>query len=321
LVWTCLINSALAGGAGAASGESEPLQEVTVSASRVLDHRTLARAVSGFVESHSTPGARINQIGRWHQNVCPQVTGLRPAFSDFVTREILNVARGVGAPTRPAGKKCSVNVEILFTPEPQVLLTHIASSYRLLLGFYPAAQATQMTTFTRPIQAWYETGTRSMDYQPPVIGLSKGARPSDTQYNPAADSPFLTGVQVDSDVTAMGMQTSGVAGSRIVRGLRIEFAHVLIIVDSTRVAQYSLQAIADYAAMLSLTRMAQLENCAPLPSITDLLAGGCATPAPQALTAADRAYLKALYSANLEQTLNLERGDVHERMMRQIEGP
>jgi hypothetical protein len=95
---------------------------------------------------------------------------------------------------------------------------------------------------------------------------------------------------------------------------------VLIIADSTRLAQFSLQSIADYAAMLALTRMAQLENCAPLPSITDLLAGGCATPAPQALTAADRAYLKALYSANLEQTLNLERGDVHERMMRQIEG-
>ena len=95
---------------------------------------------------------------------------------------------------------------------------------------------------------------------------------------------------------------------------------VLIIADSTRVAPYSLQSIADYAAMVSLTRMAQLENCAPLPSITDLLASGCATPAPEALTAADRAYLKALYSANLEQTLNLERGDVHERMMRQIEG-
>jgi hypothetical protein len=177
-----------------------------------------------------------------------------------------------------------------------------------------------MTTFTRPIQAWYETGTRSMDYQPPVIGLSKGAPPSDTQYNPGADSPLLTGVQLDSDVTAMGLQPSGIAGSHIARGLRSEFAHVLIIADSTRVAHYSLQSIADYAAMLSLTRMAQLENCAPLPSITDLLASGCATPAPEALTAADRAYLKALYSANLEQTLNLERGDVHERMMRQIEG-
>ncbi len=72
--------------------------------------------------------------------------------------------------------------------------------------------------------------------------------------------------------------------------------------------------------MLTLTRMAQLEDCAPLPSITDLLASGCPSPAPGSLTAADRAYLKALYSGDLEQTLNLERGDLYERMMQQIEG-
>jgi hypothetical protein len=315
LAWTCLFNC------GLASAQSQPLQEVTVSASRILDHSILARAVSGFVESHSAPGTRINQLGRWHQNVCPQVTGLQPAFSSLVIREILNVARGIGAPTRAEGKPCNVNVEIIFTPDPQSLLTHIAKAYRPLLGFYPSAQVAQMTTFTRPVQAWYQTGTRSMDYQPPVIGLSKGPPPSDTQFNPAADSPFLTGVQLDSDVTAMGMQPSGVAGSRIAKGLRSEFAHVLIIADSARVARYSLRSIADYAAMLSLTRMAQLDECAPLPSITDLLAPSCATSAPEALTAADRAYLKALYAANLEQTLNLERGDVHERMMRQIEGP
>jgi hypothetical protein len=116
------------------------------------------------------------------------------------------------------------------------------------------------------------------------------------------------------------MQPGGYAGSRVGAGLRSEFLHVLIIADSGQVAGYSLRSIADYAAMLSLTRMAQLENCAPLSSITDLLANGCTTPAADALTAADRAYLKALYTANLEKNLNVERGDLHEQMMRQIEG-
>jgi hypothetical protein len=95
--------------------------------------------------------------------------------------------------------------------------------------------------------------------------------------------------------------------------------HVLIIADSAQMSRYPLRAVADYLALLSLTRMSQLENCAPLPSITDLLANGCVPPVATELTAADRAYLKALYSADLEQNLNLERGDVHERMMRQIE--
>ena len=76
----------------------------------------------------------------------------------------------------------------------------------------------------------------------------------------------------------------------------------------------------DYLALLALTRMADLDLCAPLPSITDLLAGGCATPVADSLTGADRAYLKALYSADLGKNLNIERADIHEEMMRQIEG-
>jgi len=141
-------------------------------------------------------------------------------------------------------------------------------------------------TFSRPIQAWYETGTRSMEpYQPPIDGLALTPTTGDMQPCPACGNPLMTGLQVDSDVTA-----------------------------------YSLQSIADYAAMLSLTRMAQLENCGPMSSITDLLADGCTRPAPDALTATDRAYLKALYAANLEKNLNVERGDLHEQMMLQIEG-
>jgi hypothetical protein len=304
-----------------APADSAPLQEVTVTADRMRDHGALYHAVSGFVESHSAPGARINQIGRWYQTICPFVAGLRPPFNEFVARQIVDVARGVGAPVRPVGKKCDPNVEIIFTADPQELLNHIAKSYRLLLGFERGAQVKRAMTFSRPIQAWYETGTRSLEpYQPPIGGLALTPTTGDMQPCPACGNPFMTGLQVDSDVTAAGMQPSSYAGSRLGVGLRSEFLHVVIIADSRQVAGYSLRSIADYAAMLSLTRMAQLEDCAPLSSITDLLANGCTAPAPNALTAADRAYLKALYAANLEKNLNVERGDLHEQMMRQIEG-
>jgi hypothetical protein len=341
-VWTCLLVCAFAtypSIAGAQShvsqaGSEQTLQEVTVTAIRLQDHRTLVRAVSGFVTSHSAPSTRTNQIGRWHEPVCPLVTGLQPPGRDFVTQEILDVARGVGAPTAPVGKKCDVTVEIVFTREPQVLLEHIAKTYRPLLGFYPVSQVKQMTTFSRPVQAWYETGTRSMDTEMPIpafkltlhdstgnpdlSGLS-AFRPQGPD-GPGSAVPLLGGAQVDSDVTAMGLQPSGVAGSRLGHQVRSEFVHVLIIADSGQLERYSMQSIADYLALLSLTRMAQLDQCAPLPSITDLLASGCVTPVADSLTAADRAYLKALYSADLEQNLNLEHGDIHDQMMRQIEG-
>jgi hypothetical protein len=306
------------------TSRSEPaLQEVTVTAERLHDQRTLERAVTGFVTSHSAPSTRINRIGRWRAPVCPLVAGLQAPGRDYLTREILNVARSVGAPTGPAGAKCPVTVEIVFTREPQALLDHIAKSYRPLLGFYPVSQVKQMTTFSRPIQAWYVTGTRAMDALPDA---SHGNAPEtgvtqlpEQRGGSIVDMPLLAGVQVDSDVTAMGLQPSGVGGSYLTNGQRSEFLHVLIIADSAQISHYQVHSIADYVALLSLTRMERLDLCAPLPSISDLFANGCAAAAADSLTGADRAYLKALYSADLEKNLNIERADIREQMMRQIE--
>jgi hypothetical protein len=311
---TCVLACAIAAYAGTAAAAAEPqdsqsksqdpLQEVTVTATRFTDHHTLARAVSGFAASHSAPDAsRTNQIGRWYENVCPLVTGLQPAARDFITREILEVVRGVRAPTAAVGRKCPITVEIVFTREPQALLDHIAKSYRALLGFNPASQTQKqwwksVTTFSRPIQAWYETGTRStVPTDPPCASC--------------------IGATLDSDNTVR--PPDGTA-SRFRQDLRSEFVHVLIIADGGQIARYSLQSVADYLAVLSLTHMSQLDQCAPLPSITDLLAGGCATPVAHSLTAADRDYLKALYSADLERNLNIERDDIRDQMMQQIQG-
>ena len=323
--WICVLVCTMGSGPGAAVAQSqdsqsnsEPLQEVSVTAPRLKEHSELSHAVAGFVASHSAAGARINQIGRWQQPVCPQVTGLEPRGRDFITRQIMDVARGVGAPTRMFGKACPITVEIVFTREPQRLLDRIATNYRLMLGFYPAALTKQMTTFDRPVQAWYETATRSMEMQLPVG--TAGSTDQSFGAGPGTGPPIFTGAQIDSDVTAKGLQPSGIAGSRLGKRLRSEFAHVLIIADSAQLARYPLKSIADYLTMLTLTRMAQLDQCAPLPSITDMFANGCPAPVADSLTAADRAYLTALYSADLEQNLNLERGQVHKEMMQKIEG-
>ena len=329
-VWVGLLAGVIATDAGAAAAQPQDaaaaspqtLQDVMVTAPRVQDHRVLDHAVNGFVTSHSAPGSRTNQIGRWHEYVCPLIMGLQPPARDFIARQIVDVARGVGAPSGAVGKKCPATVVIVFTRDPQVLLDRIARDSRVLLGFFPASQVKRVTTFSRPIQAWYETGTHSMDIvQLPKAGFSSTQENQHYGSGPAGGGPpLLRGAQLDSDTTATGMQPSGFAGSYLGSGVRSEFLHVLIIADTGQLAHYPLHSIADYLALLSLSRMAQLDQCAPLPSITDMLASGCAAPVADALTAADRAYLKALYSADLEKNLNLERGDIHEQMMRAIEG-
>ncbi len=297
--------------------DSRPLQEVQVTASK-LDRRTLKRVAIQFVELHGAVSAEIHQIGRWRLNVCPRVTGLNPAANAFVSRRVSKIARSVGAPTAGAGRKCQANIEIVFTPKPQQLLNHVAKAYPILLG---SSRSAGDTTFRHSIQSWYLTGTRSAEgFNPPVDGESRvaGLQADIDASTPGTD---VGGNMRVDPAYGQGFAGFGLAGSYVTKGLTSEFVHVFVIVDSNKVAGDSLQSISDYIAMLALTRMGSLDGCNELPSITDLLSSSCdGRDKPQALTDADTAYLKALYSSDLEMNLNIEEGDMRDRMVKVIAG-
>jgi hypothetical protein len=305
------------------SANGPSLPEVTVIGK--MDKHTLDHVINQFIESHAEPSPVISQIGRWREEVCPKVTGLQDPYRDFVSNGIIKLARSVGAPARLNPTKCSANIEVVFTPDPQALLAGITQKYRSLLGYYPTTEAKQATTFTHPIQAWYVTGSRTLNgFLPPKMGAGRGP-PSvgccgegGLPQPPSAVQPFVVGMQIDSAETAgisgEGMGPTGTAGSRLSHGLRSEFVHVLIIVDAGKVAKYPLQTISDYIALLALTHIASLDNCSQLPSILNIFGKDCAAP-PGALTASDAAYLKSLYGADLDTNLNIEQGDLRQRML------
>ena len=304
--------------AGQVTSTGHSLDEVTIVGK--TDLPTLDREVNQFVQSHAKPSTLIGQIGRWHEKVCPAVTGLQGTAAEFVTHQIENVARSVGAPNVASGKKCAVNIEVVFTAEPQALLDHIAATkYRPLLGYYRQSELKQVTTFNHPVQAWYMTGTRSIDAGLPMVGLSAGQ--SGAGNGEDISSILVTGLKADSAATdgSLGLGASGNPASRLSKGLRSEFMHVLIIVDSRGAAKYSLRSVSDHIALLALTRIGSQDTCSALASILTLFDPGCGQP-PAAITSADIAYLKALYGADLDMNLNLEQGDIHDRMLKTISG-
>ncbi len=302
---------------GADAPSPQTLDQVTVAASK-LKKRTLDRIASRFVESHAAPSGSIQQIGRWRDVVCPKTTGLEPIYDQLISQRILNVAQSVGAPTPRHQRQCRIDIEIVFTSEPQALLNHIAKAYPILLGSFRKPGDTR---FRRAIESWYLTGSRSTEgINPPVEGLGVEQSSGDMQVMPGTAEPFLSGLVVDQP-DGRGTAPSGMPGSHLGKSLASELLQVFVIVDSREVAGYSLRSIADYLAVLALTKMSSLDACGSLPSIIDLLSQGCgAQPKPQALTAADTAYLKALYSSDLEMNLNVERGDLRDRMVRAIMG-
>jgi hypothetical protein len=98
--------------------------------------------------------------------------------------------------------------------------------------------------------------------------------------------------------------------------LASEFANVLIVVDQTKVVGQSTQAIADYAAVLALAPVANLNSCGALTSILDLLADCDPARNPETLTPSDLAFLKALYSVNLRLEGALARSQIEAAIRR-----
>src|SRR6185437_6881562 len=77
---------------------------------------------------------------------------------------------------------------------------------------------------------------------------------------------------------------------------RQKLALAIVVVDPARTQGMSLDTVSDYAAVLALSQPRSLDRCSVLPSITDLFAGACpGRTAPTRLTAADTAFLTALY--------------------------
>lgn len=304
-------------GAGQPEPSSKPSSEIIVSA-RKFDRRRLDHVIiPRFVRSHSAPTRAIDQLTRWHAPVCPRITGLKPGYSKAVTRRIIQRAQSVGAPTRGVGRRCRVNIEIVFTGAPQQLLDHIAKRYPFLLG---SARTPHDATMTHPIQSWYLTGTQAVNgWQPPVRGLNAPPPAGSEQIVPAIAPDTGPDLLPDSSTSA-GAVPGGMAGSRLGAGLQSQLLHVLIVVDTRKTASLPLGAVTDYIAMLALTKVASLDDCSELPSILDLLACACAgrTP-PDAITAADTAFLKALYASDLDMKLNVEQGEIHDRMLGELE--
>jgi hypothetical protein len=277
-----------------AGSPNTTVEGLTVVGPRQPDANQLPSIVFKFVQGHGAPG-RIDQLTRWGTALCPTTAGLPDAFNIFVSKRVVEVASRVGAPANK-GMVCRMNLLIVFTDQPQALLDNVLRRHPQLLGFHYAAQAKRLATISRPIQAWYVTGTKS-------------SRPSSNN-----DLGGLT--KLDDPFEPM---PGGAAGSRLTSHISSEFLAVLVVVDTTKTAGQPIGAIADQVAVLSLTRPSQPRPCGELPSILDLMNPDCPSERRvETLTPWDLAYLRALYRVDSEEYLSTQRGRIVGRMVREL---
>jgi hypothetical protein len=282
----------------------EPLV-VTAARRPPLTGHALDKALDQFVGERAA-ATRVGRLARWKMPICPETIGLTDELNAEVTARILQVGAAVGAPARAKGT-CLANIEIVFTPAPQLLMNRVKDRLWILLGYHYASQTKALSTMTRPIQAWWVTGTRSE------------ADTAGAAFQIGAVSAIGSGELAIDD--AMTRSPSGSSSGPFDTSLASEFANVLVVIDQARVAGASTQAIADYVAMLVFAEDTDLSACGALASILDLYAGGgCDQRNPGGLTGSDLAYLKALYSANIRVRAVIARNELADHMRASLTG-
>jgi hypothetical protein len=267
--------------------------QILVTGRRALDEKSLRAATREFGKSHGSPAVVTGQLARWRSPICPLTRGLAPGFNAFGSARVRAIAASVGAPVDES-EQCTPNAEIIFTTEPQKLLEDVVSHHEILLGFHWISQTKKVATFHPPIQAWYVTATRGRSGQETVD---------------------------DQIEYVYGTTPPGTPGSHFVTGRSTSIVHVLVVADTSKLNDFTIGSISDYVAMLLLAQPQTLNGCTELPSILDLLSSECgARQRPEAISASDSAYLRALYAVDLELTLPLERSAIYDHMTRELEG-
>jgi hypothetical protein len=286
-----------------------PTENVTVTGSRNAYH--------DFTQTFATPTIFTGKMARWERRVCPVVAGEKPNINRFIAQRVQYVAQAVGAPVR-IGESCKPNIDIVFTTTPQALLDTVAKDDQHYLGYFDSvAQKKALTKVARPIQAWYATETTDIDGRPrldtgrSVVGggtvgnMTSVVTGGDTLSN----APGTTITDAPPFFHSLGTHTND--------GIHTGFFHILIVVDSTKLAGQDLVPLADYIAMLALTQINSQDACQALPSIVNRMAAGC-KHAEDGLTMYDLAYLNGLYHMTTGRMMIMQRGEIGDLMTDQL---
>lgn len=275
----------------------------------VIATRPSAETIKSFVETRAAPTAVLGRMARWMRPVCPLTVGLGDKYAKFVTQRIRDIATAVGAPVN-ADPGCRPNIEVVFTTAPQGLLDNIRKSDPLYLGYYQTrSQADALAQVTHPIQAWYTTESLDIDGNRQIdIGQCGGG--ATIKFMIAGGGPGSYNVEFPCAVVVHA------SGSRARDGLSSGFFNVLIVAEPGKLLDYEVGSLADYITMMALSQPASLDSCQELPSISNMLAKGCASVTAR-ITDGDLAFLHALYRLSGE-AMSTQRDEMQYEMKKTL---
>jgi hypothetical protein len=283
------------------------------------------QAVARFVEASVTPTRMTGKTARWESPICVGLQGIKPDEAAYIVKRLKQNAAEVRVRVNVKAD-CDPNIEIIFTDQPQGVMDQVKESQPDLLGFADSAEERErLAEVKRPIQAWYRTATQDLRGQTYVDGSRADQAPARgtvavVPCSATSGSRQLTvvnGVQqfvgVGTCVRQFDAIKANTPGFALQDGLRSQFDHISIVVDTDKVAALKADAVTDYISMIALAQLSSLDSCRDLASITNILAKGCAASA-ETLTVNDAAYLRGVYAADPTLAPEAQKGQIVSQM-------
>jgi hypothetical protein len=284
-----------------------PVESVTVVATKPSD-----AAIKNFVETRAMPTRVLNKMARWTMKICPQTIGLGDKYAIYITQRIRDIASAVGAPVN-ADPACRPNIEVVFTTAPQGLMDIVHKSTPQFLGYHDNShQADELATVTHPIQAWYSTESLDWDGSRQIESGTCSGGPK-VNYADAAGA-------VHQLEFPCAFATHAIGGTRLNDALNSGFFNVLIVAEPAKLFDYEVGSLADYITMMALSQPASLDSCQELPSISNMLAKGCASTTNR-ITDGDLSYLHALYKLLAGESMAVQRDEMRYEMKKTLVPP
>jgi hypothetical protein len=247
---------------------AKPASEVTIQAKR--EREKIQHEVSQFASAAITHDWGHPML-RWTTKICPLVAGLPREKGEFVLSRLSQDIRDARAPLGP--KKCTANLLILVTPEPEQLLEKLHKKQpRIFSRWLPGEAAIHHFVKTeRPVRVWYNW-----------------------EYSEGDLSPY--GVLALSNEQTGGYSAVRGTNSRLTYGALRSINTGIVIVDLSRMRGINMGQLTDYIAMISLAEIDLDQRVANVPTVLQLFDESGDAPT-EGMSLWDKALLRALYAA------------------------
>jgi hypothetical protein len=286
-----------------AAAQTAPADELVVEGAR-LPRAVVEQRAQQFVRSVLPPPS-YGQYGRWTGPICVKLADLADNFTGPVQARLQAAAAVAGVRMRFGN--CDPNLLILFSEAggitADVILRRKANATAAISG----PDRALLVKAPLPVRWWHvlQPGNSS------GIGGSGSAALNTAQFG---ENSGAAGVPGNSNT----ITTESYSGSLIDTHLALAITSAVVIVDVPLAQGKSLDALADYVAMVAL---APIRLQAPPPAVPSVLASFSQPGTGTLLTDWDKAWLKGLYAMPLNRAANQQRGSITAAMTKALAGP